>query len=88
MSRSAPLPLHIVWQGLLGGDPGPAIAFFDSLMDADLAYAAGGLLQDIAERIEDIGQFAEDQQQHEAFVMAAKQVINECAIDPDEFSAS
>ena len=47
------LPLETLWAALLDGDPGPAVAFADLLLDHDLPYAAGGFLHDLAERYRD-----------------------------------
>lgn len=78
MNDSNSLPTHSIWQGLLDGDPGPAVAFFDSLMEADMSYAAGGLVQDIAERVGDVDQYLANETQRSQFVDAARQVVTHC----------
>ena len=78
MNDSNSLPTHSIWQGLLDGDPGPAVAFFDSLMEADLSFAAGGLVQDIAERVGDADQYVANETQRSQFVEAARQVVRHC----------
>ena len=77
-SKSNTLPAHQIWQSLLEGDPGPAVAFFDSLLNADFGYAAGGFLQDITDRLADAHEYIPDEAQREAFVASARQVVEEC----------
>lgn len=81
MHDSKSLPTHHVWQSLLDGDPGPAVAFFDSLMEADFSFAAGGLIQDVAERIGDADQYLADETLRSRFVAAARQVVEHCLQD-------
>jgi hypothetical protein len=74
-------PTDALWVGLLSGDPGPAVAFFDALMASDLAFAAGGLLRDVAERIVDAGEVIEDDRERSSFIDAAQQVLEQCLPD-------
>lgn len=71
-------PLQSIWQALLEGDPGPAVAFFDSLIASDFAYAAGGLLRDIAERIADLDTSLDDDLTSNRFRDAAKKMLESC----------
>ena len=78
MSESKSLPTHQIWQSLLDGDPGPAVAFFDSLAEADFGYAAGGFLQDISDRLADAHEYIGDEAKRDAFVAAVQQVLEVC----------
>ena len=69
------LPLATIWTALLAGDPGPALSFVDALIENDLPFAAGGFLQDLAERLNDAQQTIDDQQKLAQFVEAAEQTL-------------
>ena len=71
-------PPQLIWSRLLEGDPGSAVAFFDSLLAADLAFAAGGFLRDLAERIADVDEFVEDETERLRFINAVKEAITHC----------
>lgn len=79
-----PVPTNAIWERLLEGDPGTVVAMFDSLLDADLPYAAGGLLRDVAERMADAHDFCDENQQRK-FREAAQMAIHHC-LDGDEQS--
>lgn len=72
------IPLEQVWDGLLNGDPGPFVALFDSLMDSDLPFAAGGLLRDLAERIANVSEEIDDDATQQQFIATSKQAILVC----------
>lgn len=78
MNASKSLPTHLIWQGLLDGDPGPAVAFFESLLAADCSFAAGGLARDVAVRIHDVHEFVDDAQGQALFVTAAREFVAYC----------
>jgi|GEM_PF-4644296 len=59
-------PLNHVWNGLLAGDPGPFVTFFDSLMNSDFPFGAGGLLRDLADRIVSAGEEFEGESERDA----------------------
>lgn len=88
MSNSETVPTDAIWQALLNGDPGPAVALFDALMDADFAFAAGGFLRDLAERLEDAGELLDDPSQHECFCDALRSAILCCLQDDEEALAA
>ncbi len=67
-----------VWQGLMAGDPGPYVAMFDSLLNGDFPFAAGGLLRDLAERIIDADDFVECDDERKLFVETATQALLTC----------
>ncbi|MEZ6116872.1 MAG: hypothetical protein R3C28_09915 [Pirellulaceae bacterium] len=75
--------MQAIWERLLAGDPGPLVALFDALLDADLNRAAGGLLDDVAERILLADEQIEDVQQIAEFARAAKAGLLQCC-DGDE----
>ena len=72
---SRPFSLDTIWNTLLHGDPGPALAFVEALIENDMAYAAGGFLQDLVERVHDAQDTIEQEQQRVQFVEAAKHVV-------------
>ena len=67
--------LDSIWNSLTDGDPGPAQALVDALLDNDMAFAAGGFLRDLAERLSDVGEVMEDDEQREKFVLAIHEVL-------------
>ena len=81
-NAGTPFSLDTVWSSLLDGDPGPALSFADALVDNDMAFAAGGFLNDLAERMHDADESIEDDQQRSAFVAAIEQVLRH-ALDND-----
>ena len=81
--QDANSPLNHMWDALLVGDPGPFVAFFDSLMNSDFPFGAGGLLRDLADRIVSATQEFEDESERETFVEAAKQAIRVCVQHDD-----
>ena len=66
--QDANSPLNHMWDALLVGDPGPFVAFFDSLMNSDFPFGAGGLLRDLADRIVSATEEFEDESEREKFV--------------------
>ena len=78
-----PQPTESIWQGLLDGDPGPTVALFDALLDADLAHAAGGMLRDIAERLGDIQDYVDAAEQQERFSRTAREALT-CCLNGDQ----
>ena len=72
------LSLDRIWESLMRGDPGPAVAFVDLLTDCDFSFAAGGLLRDLAERLVDVEQYVEDAHQREQLVEAIHAVLMHC----------
>lgn len=83
MASSLGNPAETVWAGLVAGDPGPTVALFDALMDADFAFAAGGLLRDLAERLGDADEVISDERERIQFVSAVQQALLHC-LDNDE----
>lgn len=75
--------LDAIWSSLLDGDPGPALAFSDALLDNDMPFAAGGFLRDLAERLHDVGDALPDENQRHAFTEAIHAVLLH-ALDHDE----
>lgn len=75
--------MQVIWERLLVGDPGPLVALFDALLDADLNRAAGGLLDDVAERILLAHEQIEDVQQAAEFSQAAKAALLHCCDGDD-----
>ena len=75
--------MQVIWERLLVGDPGPLVALFDALLDADLNRAAGGLLDDVAERILLADEQIEDVQQAAEFSQAAKAALLNCCDGDD-----
>ena len=59
----------------LAAYPGPALAFFDQLIESDLSFAAGGLLRDIAERLGDADEHLAGTER-ETFRRASLEVIS------------
>ena len=79
------VPTASIWTALLDGDPAPAVALFDALMDTDFGWAAGGLLRDVAERMHDADEYVEPNAK-ERFMAAALTVLSTC-LDDDELVA-
>lgn len=67
-----------IWNALLDGDPGPALALATALIDNDMSFAAGGFLRDLAERIQpDSLQLLADDAQRQSFDVATRQALLE-----------
>lgn len=62
------------WDALRQGDPGPIVAFVDALLSHDMAFAAGGLLRDIVERIRDASETL-DAEEQKRFLAASLQAL-------------
>ena len=74
--------LEAIWRSLLVGDPGPALALIDALLEQDMAFAAGGFLRDLAERRNDAGDCIADEVERKVFITAVDQTL-ELALEGD-----
>lgn len=72
------LPMNAIWQALLNHDPGPAVAFFDLLVNSDFSFAADGFLRDLAERMLDADDHVDSEEQRAQFCDAVRQTISHC----------
>lgn len=79
--------LDSIWNSLRQGDPGPAVALIDALMDNDFAAAAGGVLSDLAERMLDAHEVIEDENERSQFVSAIEEVLRHALPDTHDYDA-
>ena len=79
--------LDSIWESLQSGDPGPAVGLIDALIANDFSFAAGGLLDDLAERMITAGEFFDDVTEHDRFVDAVDCVLRYALPDNKEYDA-